>query len=47
MALAKLSKTQQIQFHKLKNKVILATFFDSQRIIHKEFVPPGQTVNDE
>jgi hypothetical protein len=27
--------------------VILVTFFGSQGIIHKEFVPPGQTVNKE
>jgi hypothetical protein len=26
---------------------MLVTFCDSQGIIHKEFVPPGQTVNKE
>jgi hypothetical protein len=26
---------------------MLATFFDSQSIIHKEFIPPGQTLNEE
>jgi hypothetical protein len=26
---------------------MLVTFFDSQGIIHKEFVPPGQTVNKD
>jgi len=30
---------------KSKIKSMLICFFDSQRIIHKEFVPPGQTVN--
>jgi hypothetical protein len=43
----KLSKTQKFRFQKSKNKVMLVTFFDSQRIIHKEFVPPGQTVNKQ
>jgi len=28
-----------------KIKSMLICFFDSQRIVHKEFVPPGQTVN--
>jgi hypothetical protein len=27
--------------------MMLVTFFDSQGIIHKEFVPPGLTVNKE
>jgi len=26
-------------------KWMLICFFDSQRIVHKEFVPPGQTAN--
>jgi len=30
---------------KSKIKSMLICFFDSQAIIHKEFVPPGQTVN--
>src|SRR5215469_10567956 len=30
---------------KSKIKSMLICFFDSQGIIHKEFVPPGQTVN--
>ena len=28
-----------------KIKLMLICFFDSQEIVHKEFVPPGQTVN--
>jgi hypothetical protein len=48
MALAKLSKTQKnFDFKSQKNKVMLITFFDSQEIIHIEFVPPGQTMNKE
>jgi hypothetical protein len=27
--------------------VVLVTFFDIQGIIHREFVPPGQTMNKE
>jgi hypothetical protein len=34
-------------FQKSKYKVILVTFYDSQGIIHKEFVPPGRTVSKE
>jgi len=30
---------------KSKIKLMLICFFDSQGIVHKEFVPPGQTVN--
>ena len=31
--------------NKFKIKSMLICFFDSQGIVHKEFVPPGQTVN--
>ena len=34
------SKNEQI-------KTMLICFFDSQRVVHKEFVPPGQTVNKQ
>jgi hypothetical protein len=34
-----------ILFQKSKNKVMLVTFFNNQEIIHKEFVPPGQTMS--
>ena len=30
---------------KSKIKSMLICFFDSQGIVHKEFLPPGQTVN--
>jgi hypothetical protein len=33
------------RFKKSRNKVILVTFYYSQGIIHKEFIPPGQMVN--
>ena len=26
-------------------KIMIIVFFDSRGIVHKEFVPPGQTVN--
>ncbi len=35
----------KIRAVKSKIKTMLITFFDSQGIIHKEFVPPGQTIN--
>ena len=31
---------------KSKIKKLLITFYDYKGIIHKEFVPPGKTVND-
>ena len=30
---------------KSKNRFMLICFFDSQGVVHKEFVPKGQTVN--
>jgi hypothetical protein len=45
MALAKLSRIQKNSFQKSKTKVVLATFIDSQGIIHTEFIPPCQAVN--
>lgn len=38
---------KQFQFRKSENKMILVTFYESQRIIHNEFVPLGQGVNKE
>ena len=32
---------------KSKVKTMLICFFDSQGVVHKEFVPPGQTVNKQ
>jgi len=36
---------KKARMSKSKIKSMLICFFDSQGIIHKEFVPPGQTVN--
>jgi hypothetical protein len=41
------ARHKQFSFQKLKNKVMLVTFFDSQGIIYKEYVPPDQQVNKE
>jgi len=35
------------RLRKSKIKTILISFYDSKRIIHKEFVPSGSTVNAE
>jgi len=39
----KLSPSQESENEQIQKKIIC--FFDSQGIVHKEFVPPGQTVN--
>jgi len=38
-------RPKKARMSKSKIKSMLICFFDSQRIVHKEFVPPGQTVN--
>ena len=45
LAHCKLSPSQEARMSKSKIKSMLICFFDSQGIIHKEFVPPGQIVN--
>jgi len=35
---------KKVRMSKSKIKLMLICFFDSQGIVHKEFVPPGQTV---
>jgi hypothetical protein len=47
MVLANFQGTKDLYFKSKKNRVILVMFFNSQGIIHKEFVPPGQMVNKE
>jgi len=37
-------RPKKARMSKSKIKSMLVCFFDSQGIIHKEFVPPGQTV---
>jgi len=36
---------KKAKMSKSKIKLMLICFFDSQGIVHKELVPPGQTVN--
>ena len=36
---------KKARMSKSRIKLILVCFFDSQGIVHKEYVPPGQTVN--
>lgn len=38
-------RPKKARMSKSKIKCMLMCFFDSQGIVHKEFVPPGQTVN--
>ena len=38
-------RPKKAKMSKSKIKSMLICFFDSQGIVHKEFVPPGQTVN--
>ena len=40
-----LTKEADITISKLKSMLVI--FFDSQSVIHKEYVPSGQTVNDK
>lgn len=40
-------RPKKLRFQKSKIKTMLIVFFDSQGIIHKEFLPPGSTVNAE
>lgn len=42
---AKCPRPKKIRMSKSKIKSILIYFFDWKGIVHKEFVPPGQTVN--
>ncbi len=41
-----LPKAKKLCFEKLRIKTTLVAFFDSQGLIHKEFDPTRQTVND-
>jgi len=42
---AKSLRPKKARMNKSKIKSMLICFFDSQGIVHKEFVPPGKTVN--
>jgi hypothetical protein len=45
MAHASVSKTEESWHEKIKNQENCHYFFDSREAVHKEFVPPGVTVN--
>ena len=45
MAHCKLSPSQESENEQIQNQINAHLFFDSQGIVHKEFVPPGQIVN--
>ena len=45
MAHCKISPSQESENEKIQNQIDAHLLFDSQGIVHKEFVPPGQTVN--
>ena len=45
VAHCKLSPSQESENEQIQNHIDAHLFFDSQGIVHKEFVPPGQTVN--
>ena len=45
VAHCKLSPSQESENEQMQNQIDAHLFFDSQGIVHKEFVPPGQTVN--
>ena len=40
-------RPKKLRFQKSKVKTMLIVFFDSQGIVHKEFMPEGCTVNAE
>lgn len=42
-----LRDTTNFDFRSQENKAMSVTVFDSQELIHKEFVPPGQTANKD
>ena len=45
VAHCKLSPSQESENEQIQNQIEAQLFFDGQGIVHKEFVPPGQTVN--
>jgi len=38
-------RPKKLRFHKSRGKTMLVIFFDWQGVIHKEFVPEGETIN--
>jgi len=45
VAHCKLSPSQESDNEQIQNQIDAHLFFDGQGIVHKEFVPPGQSVN--
>jgi len=45
VAHCKFSPSQERENEQIQNQIDVHLFFDSQGIVHKEFVPPGQTIN--
>jgi hypothetical protein len=43
----KSSRPKELKFQKFHIKNMLIIFFDSQGVVHKEFVPEGESVNTE
>ena len=41
----KSSRPKKAHMSRSRVKTMIIVFFDSRGIVHKEFVPPGQTVN--
>ena len=41
------TKIQNTRVIKSKTKMMLIAFFDIQGIVHEEFLPPGQTINQQ
>ena len=40
-------RPKKLKFQRSRIKTMLIIFFDSQGVVHKEFVPDGKTVNTE
>jgi hypothetical protein len=41
------TRSKKLKFQKFCIKAMLIIFFDSQGVVHKEFVPDGTTINAE
>jgi len=44
---SKSPRPKKVRMSKSKIKTMLICFLDSQGVVHKEFMPPGQTVNKQ
>jgi hypothetical protein len=41
------TRSKKLNFQRSRIKTMLINFFDSQGVVHKEFVQEGKTVNEE